>query len=85
MPFPGGDPSYAGEGPIESACHEWQHSIAEILNALLGAGLRITSFAEHPATLYQQFPGMLKGDDGLWRMPFDGDFLPLIFELKATR
>ena len=85
LPFSGGAPSYAGDEPIESPCHEWQHSIAEILTALLRAGLRLTSFAEHPATLYRQFPGMTQGDDGLWRLPFDGDSLPLVFELTATR
>ena len=85
MSVPGGGPSYAGDEPIESPCHEWQHSIGEILTALLDAGLRLTSFAEHPATLYKQFPGMTRGDDGLWRLPFDEDFLPLTFELTATR
>ena len=85
MSFPGGAPSYAGNKPIESPCHEWQHSIGEILTALLHAGLRLTSFAEHPATLYRQFPGMTRGDDGLWRLPFDRDFLPLVFELTATK
>ena len=85
MRFPGGVPSYAGEALIESPCHEWQHSIGEILTALLGAGLRIRSFAEHPVTLYEQFPGMVEGDDGLWRLPFDADMLPLVFELTATK
>ena len=85
MSFPGGGPSYAGDQAIASASHEWQHSIGEILTALLDAGLRLTSFAEHPATLYRQFPGMIQGDDGLWRLPFDGDPLPLVFELTATR
>ena len=85
MAFPGGVPSYAGDETIETPCHEWQHSIGEILTALLRAGLRLTSFAEHPVTLYKQFSGMIQGDDGLWRFPFDGDFLPLVFELTATR
>ena len=85
MSVPGGGPSYAGDDPIASPCHEWQHSIGEILTALLDAGLRLTSFAEHPATLYKQFPGMTRGDDGLWRLPFDEDLLPLTFELTATR
>lgn len=85
MSIPGGVPSYAGAEPIESPCHEWQHSIGEILTALLRAGLRLTSFAEHPATLYKQFPGMIQGDDDLWRLPFEGDYLPLVFELTATQ
>ena len=85
MSFLGGGPSYAGDEPIESPSHGWQHSIGEILTALLEGGLRLTSFTEHPVTLYNQFPGMTRGDDRLWRLPFDEDFLPLIFELTATK
>ena len=49
---------------------EWQHSLAEMLGALLDAGLRITSFDEHPVTMFRQFQGMVCGDDELWRVPF---------------
>ena len=80
-----GAPSYVGEDIIESPAWEWQHSLAEILGVLLDAGLRITSFDEHPVTMFRQFPGMVRGDDGLWRLPFDDDILPLIFTLTATR
>ena len=85
MSVPGGGPSYAGDDPIESPCHEWQHSIGETLSALLDAGLKLTSFAEHPVTLYRQFPGMTLGDDGFWRLPFHEQYLPLVFELTATK
>jgi len=85
MRFGGGDPSYAGDEPIASACHEWRHSIEEIIGALLDAGLELTSFTEHPATYYRQFPGMEQGDDGLWRLPFAEPALPLVFTLTATK
>lgn len=85
MTFPGGELSYAGDAPIASASHEWQHSIGEVLTALLQAGLRLTSFVEYPVTLYKQFSGMVQGEDSLWRLPFDRDLLPLTFELTATR
>lgn len=83
--FPGGQPSYAGDEPIASDCHEWTHSIGELITALLDAGLTITSFAEHPVTMYRQFPGMTEGTDGLWHLPFAEPRLPLIFTLTATR
>ena len=81
---PGNAPSYVGDDVIESPAWEWQHSLAEILGALLDAGLRITSFDEHPVTMFRQFPGMVRGDDGLWRLPFGDDVVPLIFTLTAT-
>lgn len=82
---PGNALSYVGEDIIESPAWGWQHSLAEILGALLDAGLRITSIDEHAVTMFRQFPGMVRGDDGLWRMPFDDEVLPLIFTLTATR
>ena len=56
--FPGNEPSYAGEGLIASPTWEWQHSLAEILGALLDAGLRLTSFDEHAVTMFEQFRGI---------------------------
>ncbi len=85
MRFPGGQPSYAGAETIASECHEWAHSIGEVITALLGAGLTLTTFAEHPVTMYCQFPGMVEGADCLWRLPFDEPRLPLMFTLTATR
>ena len=83
--FPGNEPSYAGEGLIASPTWEWQHSLAEILGALLDAGLRLTSFDEHAVTMFEQFRGMVRGNDGLWRLPERHDSLPLIFTLTATK
>ena len=36
--FQAAGPLMAGDEPIESPCHEWQHSIGEILNRLAGRG-----------------------------------------------
>ena len=34
--------------------------------------------------MFEQFRGMVRGDDGLWRLPGKHDALPLIFTLTAT-
>lgn len=83
--FAGGQPSYAGDEPIESDCHEWTHSVGEVISSLLDAGLTLTSFGEHPVTMYRQLPGMVESADGLWQLPFDEPRLPLTFTLTATR
>ena len=83
--YPGNEPSYAGDGLIESPSWEWRHSLGEILTSLLDAGLRLTSFAEHRVTMFEQFPGMVRGADGLWRLPFLEDSVPLVFTLTATK
>ena len=82
---PGNAPTYAGDGLVDSPCWEWQHSLGEVLTALLDNGLRLTSFAEHRETMYEQFPWMVRGADGLWRLPFLEDSVPLVFTLTATK
>jgi SAM-dependent methyltransferase len=76
------DPTAATDGLVE---HGWDHSLGEIVTALIDAGLRIEflhefDFVEWPIDF------LVKGDDGRWRMPPDtkGE-LPLFFSLKATK
>ena len=65
--------------------YEWQHSVSEILDALLAAGLRIEFFREHPFLMWDYLPFMAQGDDGYWRLPPDYPALPLSFSLKAIK
>ncbi|CAN5380142.1 class I SAM-dependent methyltransferase [soil metagenome] len=63
----------------------WIHPLSDILNALIGAGLRITRFTEHAALTWPLFPNMTEGEDGLYRLPADQPQLPLSFSLDAIR
>ena len=65
--------------------YEWVHSLSEVLNALIGAGLRIQFLHEFPFTILAQFPELMEqGLDGLWHLKEGGDSLPLLFSLKAS-
>lgn len=64
---------------------EWTHSMADILNALVGAGLSIEYLHEFPYCVYRHFPFMEQGADGWWRLPAGSPELPLMFSLKANR
>ena len=65
--------------------YEWVHSLSEVLNALIGAGLRIQFLHEFPFPILAQFPELMEqGLDGLWHLKEDGDSLPLLFSLKAS-
>ena len=70
--------------------HVWLHTISDLINALAGAGLRITAFDEYPFMGWRFFPWMEQGADGWWRLPEDPRLpqgrgsLPLMFSLKAT-
>ena len=84
--FYGGDGySYAGDQPIPSPSYEWRHSMAEILNALLDAGLRLQFLHEFPFSNYRALPGMARCRDGWWRLPERNASIPQMFSLKATR
>jgi SAM-dependent methyltransferase len=62
---------------------EWTHSLGDIINALIQAGLRIDFLHEFPYICWKQLPFMHKDKDGWWRIK--GDKIPLIFSLKATK
>ena len=83
--FGGNGYSYAGDVPIPSPSYEWRHSMAEILNALLAAGLRLQFLHEFPISNYRALPGMVRGGDGWWRLPEHNASIPQLFSLKATR
>lgn len=83
--YEGGEPTYAGSGVIESGCYEWRHSIGEILNSVIDAGLQIEFFREFAVTGYRAFPFMERGDDGWWRLPSHNDSVPQMFSLRATK
>ena len=84
--FYGGDGySYAGDETIPSPSYEWQHSMAEILNALLAAGLRLEFLREFPFSNYRALPGMVRSGDGWWRLPERNDSIPKLFSLRAAK
>ena len=75
-------PTYAGTTPIKTPVYEWQHSLSEVVNALLRAGLTIESFNEFPVAPYQAFPHM-RQSDGWWRLPERHGSVAFLFSIKA--
>ncbi|UCD08266.1 MAG: class I SAM-dependent methyltransferase [Dehalococcoidales bacterium] len=62
---------------------EWTHSIGDIVNSLISAGLRIEFLHEFPYIFFNAMPYMKQDNQGSWRIP--GDKIPLIFTLKAMK
>lgn len=63
----------------------WHYSVGEVVTALAQAGLRIARLAEYPLAHYQQFPCLVRGDDGWWRWPSPENTLPMLFAVTAIR
>ncbi len=83
--FEGGEPSYAGAQIIETPTYEWQHSLGDIVCALIDAGLRIEFLHEFPFSCYKAYAVMEQGDDGWWRLPKHNDSFPQMFSIRATK
>lgn len=69
-----------------SVSYAWIHSLQDILQSVLDAGLKLTQFREHPECYWRRFPNMTLGEDGLYRLPDElhGRW-PLTFSLEARR
>jgi SAM-dependent methyltransferase len=68
---------------VTHSSYEWTHDMGDIINSLISSGLRIEFLHEFPIAFYRWFPYLKQDEEGWWRL--EGDKLPLIFTLKATK
>ncbi|MHA1827161.1 MAG: class I SAM-dependent methyltransferase [Candidatus Heimdallarchaeaceae archaeon] len=74
------------EKPVENVdAYEWQHSLSDIINSLISAGLTIQNFKEYPVTFFKQFPFLEKDSDSVWRVKDNKYEIPLVFSIKAKK
>lgn len=80
------DGTYADPtAPIKSQLVGWNHPTADVITNLLGAGMRLTSYAEFDYSPYSCFPNMHEVKPGKHRVIHWGDKVPLVFSLTAQR
>jgi len=77
--------SYGGAAGTGGTKYEWFHSLSDVVNALIGAGLQIEFVHEFPYTTYQSHAWLTQGDDGLWRYDAVPNSIPLMFSIRATK
>ena len=66
--------------------HQWNHSLGEIITALIGAGLRIDGVDETPYSAWCRWPDlMVKESDGRWRLRERPERLPMQFAITAHK
>jgi len=92
--FPAGKPqrlrihgSYADpDAPLEhTIAYGWTHSFAEILNALIGAGLSLEYLHEFPCSVVPFSRSMKRAADGWYYLPGGRRDVPFLFSLKASK
>lgn len=64
---------------------EWTYRLGDVVSALIDAGLRIEFLREHPYTVYQQLPFLVRDDQGNYVFPGGAQPIPLMFSLKASK
>lgn len=79
-------PTYTdGSGQIMGREYSWNHSLAEVLNALIRAGLQIESFHEYMHSPYPNFRNTVEGEPGHWYIRGMEKKIPMVYTLKARR
>lgn len=63
----------------------WNHSISEVLQALLKNGMEIKAFEEYDYSPYNCFNNMVESDEGKYRIKNFDDRLPLVYALSAIK
>lgn len=75
-----------GTRPLRSKrIYEWNHSIGEIVTALLRHGLTLQWLVEHDWTVWPRFPWLVEHTPGQWVPTSGHPRVPLTFSLLATR
>jgi hypothetical protein len=80
--------TYADPGAelASSETVNFAHSLGETVTAAIEAGLRIDSLTEHVETSKPPRPGIVPREaDGRYRLRLDGQPLPILFTLLATK
>ena len=81
--------TYTGDTtPVAAATtNSWIHPLSDIINAVIGAGLRLDYLNEHEELAWQFAPIMVakEGKRRMWVLPEGFKKLPLAFSLHATK
>lgn len=78
----------ATDQPLKnSVSHSWNHSLGEIITALLENGLTLTGFTEHDSVPWNAIPGQMDHDEAAdeWRMKDDPRRVAASYTLQAVK
>lgn len=70
---------------IKGKEYSWNHSLSEVVNALIGAGLRIELLNEHMYSPYPCFRNMVETTKGQWHIKGMEGKIPMVYSLKAVK
>jgi SAM-dependent methyltransferase len=65
--------------------YSWNHSISEVLNALINMGLKIESFNEYMYSPYPCFRNTVETEKGKWHIKGMEEKLPVVYSIRAVK
>ena len=71
--------------PLNNTEIGWNHPISEVLNALLGKGLRLQQFGEYDYSPYNCFSNMEEYEPGKFRIKHFENKIPMVYSIVATK
>jgi len=90
--FPQAEPDVEKEGTYTENCDgeksttvTWAHSLSEVINALIQAGLNIEYFKEYAYSPYNCIEGMEYVSGQGYQMLHKGQQIPLLYSIKASK
>lgn len=72
-----------GPSNITGKEYGWNHSLSEVINALLYNGLQIQQFNEHSFSPYPCFKNMISGGKGKWYIKGLEEKIPMVYSIIA--
>lgn len=90
--LPSSDPDVEDEGTYTENCDgtklkmvTWPHSLSEVVNALISAGLNIEDFKEYPYSPYNCFEDLEHVSEHGYQMLYKDQQVPLLYSIKARK
>jgi SAM-dependent methyltransferase len=73
------------DAKIEYEEYSWNHSLSEVVNALIRHGLQIEFLTEFPFSSYNCFKGLVQGEDGNWRVQGLENKIPMMYSIRCVK
>ena len=65
--------------------YSWNHSLSEVINALIGQALRLQHLNEFMYSPYPNFSNTVQGKDGNWYIKGMEGKVPMVYSIKAVK
>ena len=70
---------------VHNRTYEWNHTLSDVVGAVIGAGLSVELLSEHDYTLFPRWPFLVKSGFDTYRLPEGMPRLPLMYSLRARK